>query len=126
MCIRDRGSAVLMLASVLKAAGLRVGATVSPFVLDFRERFQLNGEMISREEMCIRDRGRDEWLFYKNVYDSRSLDDYQGLNLYSPEQLGQIAADPVSYTHLCIHALPTVCTATPSWRSARAAAGARW
>ena len=41
-----KGSAVLMLASVLKAAGLRVGATVSPFVLDFRERFQLNGEMI--------------------------------------------------------------------------------
>ena len=44
-----KGSAVLMLASVLKAAGLRVGATVSPFVLDFRERFQLNGEMITRE-----------------------------------------------------------------------------
>lgn len=44
-----KGSAVLMLASVLKAAGLRMGATVSPFVLDFRERFQLNGEMISRE-----------------------------------------------------------------------------
>ena len=44
-----KGSAVLMLASVLKAAGLRVGATVSPFVLDFRERFQLKGEMISRE-----------------------------------------------------------------------------
>lgn len=44
-----KGSAVLMLASVLRAAGLRVGATVSPFVLDFRERFQLNGEMISRE-----------------------------------------------------------------------------
>lgn len=44
-----KGSAVLMLASVLKAAGLRVGDTVSPFVLDFRERFQLNGEMISRE-----------------------------------------------------------------------------
>ena len=44
-----KGSAVLMLASVLNAAGLRVGATVSPFVLDFRERFQLNGEMISRE-----------------------------------------------------------------------------
>lgn len=44
-----KGSAVLMLASVLNAAGLRVGATVSPFVLDFCERFQLNGEMISRE-----------------------------------------------------------------------------
>ena len=44
-----KGSAVLMLASVLRAAGLRVGATVSPFVLDFRERLQLNGEMISRE-----------------------------------------------------------------------------
>ena len=44
-----KGSAVLMLAGVLKAAGLCVGATVSPFVLDFRERFQLNGEMIGKE-----------------------------------------------------------------------------
>lgn len=46
-----KGSAVLMLASVLKEAGLRTGATISPFVLDFRERFQLNGEMIG-EQAC--------------------------------------------------------------------------
>lgn len=37
--------------------------------------------------------GKDEWLFYKNVSDSRSLDDYQGLNLYSDDELAQIAAN---------------------------------
>lgn len=35
--------------------------------------------------------GQDDWLFYKNVSDSKSLDDYQGLNPYSDEQLKQIA-----------------------------------
>lgn len=35
--------------------------------------------------------GKNEWLFYKNVSDSKSLDDYQGLNLYTDEQLAQIA-----------------------------------
>ena len=51
--------------------------------------YRLFGTVQSSEVLL----GRDEWLFYKNVSDSRSLDDYQGLNLYSPEQLGQIAAD---------------------------------
>ena len=37
--------------------------------------------------------GKNEWLFYKNVSDSKSLDDYQGLNLYSDEQLAQIAGN---------------------------------
>ena len=37
--------------------------------------------------------GKDGWLFYKNVSDSRSLDDYQGLNLYSDDELAQIAAN---------------------------------
>ena len=42
-----KGSATVMLASVLRAAGYHVGASVSPYVLDFRERFQLDGEMIA-------------------------------------------------------------------------------
>ena len=50
--------------------------------------YRLFGTVQSSEVLL----GRDEWLFYKNVSDSRSLDDYQGLNPYSPEQLGQIAA----------------------------------
>lgn len=42
-----KGSATAMLSSVLCKAGYRVGTSVSPYVLDFRERFQINGEMIA-------------------------------------------------------------------------------
>lgn len=42
-----------MLASVLHRAGYRVGANVSPWrVLELRERFLLDGEMISRETLA--------------------------------------------------------------------------
>ena len=41
-----KGSTTMMLASVLRQAGYRTGSFISPFVLDFRERFQINGEMI--------------------------------------------------------------------------------
>ena len=51
--------------------------------------YRLFGTVQSSEVLL----GREEWLFYKNVSDSRSLDDYQGLNPYSPAQLDQIAAD---------------------------------
>lgn len=42
-----KGSATVMLAGVLRKAGYRVGMSVSPYVIDFRERFQINGEMIA-------------------------------------------------------------------------------
>ena len=42
-----KGSATAMLSCVLCKAGYRVGMSVSPYVLDFRERFQINGEMIA-------------------------------------------------------------------------------
>lgn len=41
-----KGSTCAMTASVLREAGYRTGLTVSPFILDFRERMQINGEMI--------------------------------------------------------------------------------
>ena len=41
-----KGSVVAMLSSVLSAAGYRVGMNISPYVLQFRERIQVNGEMI--------------------------------------------------------------------------------
>lgn len=47
-----KGSATVMTASVLKQAGYKVGCNISPFVLDFRERFMINGEMISKEELA--------------------------------------------------------------------------
>lgn len=47
-----KGSAVTMTASVLAAAGYKTGANISPYVLDFRERFLLNGEMARQEELA--------------------------------------------------------------------------
>lgn len=36
-----------MTSSILTAAGYKTGLTISPYVVDFRERFQIDGEMIS-------------------------------------------------------------------------------
>lgn len=47
-----KGSTCVMLASILQQAGYRTGLTVSPYVLDFRERFQINGEMIAPERLA--------------------------------------------------------------------------
>ncbi|MCH5198456.1 MAG: bifunctional folylpolyglutamate synthase/dihydrofolate synthase [Oscillospiraceae bacterium] len=41
-----KGSVCAEIASVLKAAGHKTGLYVSPYVLEFRERMQINGEMI--------------------------------------------------------------------------------
>ena len=47
-----KGSTAAMLASVLTKAGYKTGLFISPFVIDFRERMQMNGEMISREALA--------------------------------------------------------------------------
>lgn len=47
-----KGSACALLASVLRESGLRTGLYTSPYVLEFRERFQIDGAMISREEVA--------------------------------------------------------------------------
>lgn len=47
-----KGSATAMLSSVLCKAGYRTGMSVSPYVLDFRERFQINGEMIAPDVLA--------------------------------------------------------------------------
>jgi len=46
-----KGSTSTMITSILRQAGYRVGTFVSPFVDDFRERIQVNGEMISQEDL---------------------------------------------------------------------------
>lgn len=47
-----KGSTSTMIASILACEGYRTGLFTSPFVLDFRERFMINGEMISEEEFA--------------------------------------------------------------------------
>ncbi len=46
-----KGSACTYISSILKESGLKVGLYTSPYVLDFRERMQINGEMISKSEL---------------------------------------------------------------------------
>ena len=47
-----KGSTAAMLSSILTRAGYRTGLYISPFIIDFRERMQIGGEMISREELA--------------------------------------------------------------------------
>lgn len=49
---KGKGSTTVMAASVLQAAGHRVGAYLSPYVYDVRERIQINGEMIPRADFA--------------------------------------------------------------------------
>lgn len=44
-----KGSTSHMLASILQAAGYKVGLYTSPHLKDFRERIKINGEMVSEE-----------------------------------------------------------------------------
>ena len=41
-----KGSLAAMTSAILTAAGYKTGLTISPYVVDFRERFQIGGEMI--------------------------------------------------------------------------------
>ena len=47
-----KGSTSVMLASVLQAAGYRVGLYTSPYILRFNERIQINGTPISDEDLA--------------------------------------------------------------------------
>lgn len=47
-----KGSTCHMIASVLKESGYKVGMFTSPFVVDFRERIQINGEMIPENDLA--------------------------------------------------------------------------
>ena len=46
-----KGTTCTLISSVLRKAGYVTGLYTSPYVIDFRERFQIDGEMISEEEL---------------------------------------------------------------------------
>ena len=58
-----KGSTAAMTASVLRQAGYHVGLFVSPYVDDFRERIQFDGELIPREDLV---RELEEMIPYVN------------------------------------------------------------
>ena len=47
-----KGSTCACIASVLRAAGYRVGLNTSPYLMTFHERIQVNGALISDEELA--------------------------------------------------------------------------
>ena len=51
---KGKGSTSAMLAAVLRAQGYRTGLFTSPHLVDVAERFQVDGEPISREELVAR------------------------------------------------------------------------
>jgi len=49
---KGKGSTAVMLAEILRAAGLRVGLAVKPHLIDYRERIQVDGRMVSRADVA--------------------------------------------------------------------------
>lgn len=47
-----KGSVSAMLASVFKEAGYITGLFISPYIIEFTERIQINGEYIKKESLC--------------------------------------------------------------------------
>ena len=47
-----KGSTLAFISSVLTCSGYRVGRYISPTIRDYRERFQVNGKMISQNMFC--------------------------------------------------------------------------
>ncbi len=47
-----KGSCAKMLSNILIEAGYKTGLNISPFIIDFRERFTINGEFISEQKLA--------------------------------------------------------------------------
>lgn len=47
-----KGSVLCYISSILLEAGYRVGRYISPTITDYRERFQVNGKMITQKDLC--------------------------------------------------------------------------
>ena len=47
-----KGSTCAMLASIFQAAGYKTGLYTSPYIVEFGERIQVNGQMISNDDIC--------------------------------------------------------------------------
>ncbi|TMI81493.1 MAG: bifunctional folylpolyglutamate synthase/dihydrofolate synthase [Bacillati bacterium ANGP1] len=49
---KGKGSTAVMIAGMLRAQGLRTGLTVKPHLVEYRERIQINGQMISQADLA--------------------------------------------------------------------------
>ena len=48
-----KGSVTAFVSSVFKTAGYKTGSFISPYIIDFRERIQVNGEFISEQDLSL-------------------------------------------------------------------------
>ena len=77
-----KGSTSTMLSNILIHSGYKTGLFISPYVVCFRERMQINGQMISEEEFAS---------IAKYVYDCSNQIDLNGESLTQFETLTAIA-----------------------------------
>ena len=62
-----KGSTCAMLSFILREAGYRTGLYISPFVIDFRERIQIDGQMIPKDTLAeIATEVRSHWLIMQD------------------------------------------------------------
>lgn len=47
-----KGSTAIYISTILKSLGFKVGLHTSPYFVDFRERFKINGQLISEKSFC--------------------------------------------------------------------------
>lgn len=58
-----KGSVSCMLSSVFKSAGYKTGTFISPYIIDFRERIQINGEFISENDLvCYAEKVKEQGI----------------------------------------------------------------
>ena len=46
-----KGSVSAYISNILQCQNFKTGLFISPYIIDFRERFQINGEMISEDDL---------------------------------------------------------------------------
>ena len=81
-----KGSTTAMLAEIFQRAGYRTGRFVSPFILEFRERIQVNGEMIPPQELCT--------LWEQVKTHSRAMEREEG---FAPSEFEVVTAIAMAY-----------------------------
>ena len=79
-----KGSVCAYLRSILEEAGYTVAVFTSPHLVDIRERFVVNGEMISKEEFLRAFLQIYEMLDWESVEDCREMDNDASDKFYHP------------------------------------------
>lgn len=70
-----KGSCAKMLSNILIDAGYKTGLNISPFIIDFRERFTINGEFISEKKLAqITEKVKEKQEFVEKEYNLKLVE----------------------------------------------------